>query len=119
MLYHKDLFIPKHILNALKQIVGRSTVLKYSRHAIEESLNERLGLITLPKTLKITDVSQVFEIETNGVGHPIKICVRQPHNDSTDIVIVLALDTGTVKTVWLNKRNDSRSAIDWTRYSAA
>lgn len=64
----------------------------------------------------------VFEIETQ-CGNVVKLAIRIPHNDKCDMVLVLVRglrwDEMTVKTAWLNSRNDNHRSLRRANYAHA
>lgn len=109
MLYHRDIGFPKSV----KHMEGR-IMLSYSSHAFNASKDDRYGKITLPKSLNV-DLADLVEIEVVG-NSVVKGVYRTQHNDKFDLVIVI-LNTGFVKTVWLNAKDDKHRTLDHSKYS--
>lgn len=117
MLYHRDIFIPAGVKNALP--IGRYNLL-LSNHAKHASSSDRYGEITIPEfiTIKLEDI---FEVEVVG-NRVTKFVVRSAYNAKHDICIVIVPTTpveGRVKTVWLNKKSDNHKTLDKNKYCGA
>lgn len=119
MLYHNKIFVPANITKRIQFILGKVIPLTYSGHAINAAQDDRYGTIDLPKAIAIESVSQVFEIETDSAGLIVKMGIRVPHDSINDLVIILSVNTQTVKTVWLNRKSDAHKSLDRNKYQAA
>lgn len=108
-LYHKDIGFPIPASSFKFGTVG----LKYSRHAIEASFNDRYGWINLPDLLN-TNTAVLIELEIRA-GRIVKLVYRTKYNNQYDLILAIALG-GLVKTVWLNSNEDSHNTLNLNRY---
>lgn len=115
-LYHKEVFWPKGKFSALQ---GRTLPLRYAMHALRAALNDRYGVIQLPKEF-VFDEARAFEMELSGQW-VTKFAVRLPYNASHDLVLVVIPDGSEffVKTVWLNSNSDAHKTLDRSKYAKA
>ena len=109
-LYHKDLGLPT-MWKTDWGVLG----LKYSKHAQQAAEDDRYGFIDLPRRLD-TSRAEVIEIELDEDECLDKILYRTRYNAEYDICIAVRPLTREVKTVWLNKRNDTHQTLDLTKY---
>ncbi len=115
MLYHAEIGIPFTV--SLPPILD----LFYSDHAKAAAKNDRLGQIRLRTSLK-TDKVKIIEVETcNRTGEPIKVLVRQHHDNYNDVCLAISLRANAdnkflVKTVWLNDKHDLHRTLDTAKY---
>jgi hypothetical protein len=110
-LYHVDVFMP-----ALPLPNG-SFSLDYGRHATQESIRDRYGIINPPKYID-TRNAKVIEVETCG-GIIQKILYRMPLDATRDVCIVVIPRTRYVwfvKTLWVNLRSDKHKTLRRERY---
>jgi hypothetical protein len=106
--FHKDVFLPERLANLAAQFYN----LKYTKHARQACLSDRYGVITPPFHV---DLKPNQIIEAYLCGKTIeKITVRVDYNSDFDLVMVLIPLQGkaTVKTCWLNSRNDTHKTLD-------
>ncbi len=115
MLYHKEIGFGK----SADSLIGRSFRLQYSGHAKQACLNDRYGVISKPPFNVQVTRDNLIEIETNSFGTPIKFVIRLHYDIRYDIAIVIIpdFDVGTVKSVWLNDRNDTHKTLNASLYS--
>jgi len=111
-LYHRDLGFPAQLDLKEKYILD----LSYTRHALQASVNDRYGEIVLPKEIQFWK-SSIVEVETEDDINPIKLLVRIVYDSFFDLSIVILLNTGKVKTVWLNSINDSHTTLNINKYN--
>ena len=116
-LYHKDIFLP----NDINIYINQTFKLIPSKHSIVAANSEKYGKIQIPEHIKITK-DNIIEIEIDDVaGNAKKLTVRLPYNNEFDIVIVfipnIIMKTGDVKTVWLNKKDDTHYTLKQGVYS--
>lgn len=104
-LYHKDLGNVPNVTYTGK--------LQYTEHAKRAAMTDRYGYITLPSTVNAS--AKVVEVEVKR-GKPVKALFRSAYDRKHDLCLVVLLDTGTVKTVWLNRANDLHKTLDKSRY---
>lgn len=108
MLYHKDVFMPKTILNGIRDRIQ----LRHTRHAQRAARSDRYTKhIVLPDTIKVSDY-EVIEAEKTG-NKTTKLVLRGPyeHEEGLDIVLVVIPDSGVLKTVWMNDSTDQHSTL--------
>lgn len=112
MLYHVDVFMPKFSFP-----MGQFK-LRYSQHAIRECNSDRYGIIIPPQNIT-TSNAKIIEVETNENNKIIKIVYRQYLDTKRDIVIAVDItrQPWTVKTVWVNLRNDNHKTLNTSKYS--
>lgn len=112
MLYHKDLGFP----NTLVMPSG-VMFLEYSNHALRASKNDRYtDSIHLPKAVTI-DFSKIVEVETPDNINVTKIVLRIKYSTQCDLCLVILPETFVVKTVWLNRNDDTHFTLDVTKYT--
>lgn len=107
-LYHFELGFPK----GLKTKFGVVPV-TYTRHAKQASMNDRYGRIDLPKTIN-TSKAKAIEVEIKK-GAVTKIVYRTKYNTECDLIMVMSRDC-SIRTVWLNKREDKHTTLDESKY---
>src|ERR1044071_9736440 len=107
-LYHKEIGLPA---DAPKAFIGTWRP-KYTRHAQLEAIKDRNGIIRPLRTLTVS-LSEIIEVEIFQ-GQPIKAVVRVPYDKTNDIVLAICRPSdgvATVKTQWLNNRNDTHKTL--------
>lgn len=109
-LYHREVWFPKWLE---KKLTIGHIKLQYSEHAKRAAHSDRYGLITLPESINVND-GYIFEAEASG-KNLVKLVVRHSFNHQLDITYVILLN-GTVKTVWLNHKNDVHRTLDRSQY---
>lgn len=107
-LYHFQVGFPKAVV-----YIHGVLDLTYSRHALEARLNDRYGVVLLPKQLDV-ETAKLIEIEVEG-NVVVKAVYRIPLNAECDLVLVVGRD-GFVRTVWLNRNNDVHRTLDRSKY---
>lgn len=108
-LYHCTLGFPAKL-----RFPSGKVDLRYSKHAIAASLDDRYGRFNLPHSL---DLSQVEIIEAETVNGALnKVLVRMPLDEVRDLCVVIMPRDGLVKTVWINERSDKHSTLDESKY---
>lgn len=113
-LYHADIKLPTGFT-----LPNRVIDLKYTRHAVKASNNDRYGYIPILSTL---DLGQCRTVEVGTLnGKVAKVVVRTHLDTNRDIVLVLiphqpTAHTWTVKTVWVNVTSDTHRTLDRSRY---
>lgn len=114
MLFHYQLGFPK----AARLRFGTLTLF-WTKHALSECSADRYGIINPPQTLD-TDTAQIIEAEItrkpNGKLFTEKVVYRIPYTDVKDMVLVVMPNTGRVKTVWINVRDDTHKTLDESKY---
>lgn len=115
-LYHAEIGLPANFVTPTER-VG----LCWTRHADSERTKDRYANeIPRFKTLPLS-MFKVVEVGMEG-NHVAKIVVRGHWTTDLDLIFVLIPDYSifagpwTVKTVWINKRNDLHKTLDRSRY---
>ncbi len=112
-LFHIEVFVPPRLAKPCFQ--GR---LRYSRHALEASKDDRFGDISLPKFFDATD-AKLIEVELGDDCQTVlKQVWRQKLDDKRDLVLVIG-SNGLVRTVWINLHSDRHHTLDRGRYVKA
>lgn len=113
--YHKDIGFPPDL--TLPRGFNPVLDLKYGSHAREEAMAEKYGILQLPRRIDIRK-TEIFEVATRRGSNIIqKICVRMAHDDKKDIVIVIMVPQGFVKTVWANLKTDTHRTLNRANYT--
>ena len=114
MLFHYELGFPK----AAKLRFG-TLELSWTKHALSECSADRYGIINPPQTLD-TNTAQIIEAEIarkpNGKLFTEKVVYRIPYTEVKDMVLVVIPNSGRVKTVWINVRDDTHKTLDASKY---
>lgn len=108
-LYHKDIGFP------FKVTLPKILSLSYSSHAIRAAENDKYGRIFL-EPFYSTEKAELIEMETIGNSVAIKVVLRKPYTEKLDLCTVIALGDMIVKTVWLNRNNDSHFTLNYNKY---
>lgn len=109
-LYHVDIGFPADLKLPRGQLA-----LEYSFHARRAAETDRISpYCSLPGLLDLS--AGIVEVEVKH-GKLIKVVTRQPYSEQVDIVLVVMLTTGRVKTVWFNRTNDKHRTLDRSRYA--
>lgn len=103
--YHKDIGLP----NSFSQPKGLN--LKYAEHATDRAREKG---VDMPRTLPPS--YQIIEVTMNG-RRVMKWLVRFPVSPEWDAVMPILPD-GTVKTAWLNAKNDLHTTLDKSKFAA-
>lgn len=110
-LYHADIRLPDGY-----RLPNRVVPLFWTNHAHRARQNDRYGFIPEIPVLNLGECRTIeVGMENNRVT---KIVVRAELDDENDLVFVLIPGNGqyTVKTVWINQRNDSHKTLDKSKY---
>ena len=110
-LYHADIRLPAGF-----RLPSRVVRLSYTAHAARARTNDRYGFIPEIPVLNLGECRVVeVGIENRRVA---KVVVRAELDDDLDVVFVLipGASVWTVKTVWLNMRNDTHKTLDRSKY---
>jgi hypothetical protein len=111
-LYHADIRLPHGF-----RLPNRVVSLKWTNHATSARKDDRYGFIPAPTALNLGEC-RVIEVGVQG-RRVAKVVVRVELDDDNDLVFVLIPgNVWTVKTVWINERNDSHKTLDRSRYVA-
>lgn len=111
LLFHKDVFIPDFAKKPLHE-----GSLRYGTHArnVSSDGGQYRG-IALPAVF-IAKNATLIEVELNPVtGEVEKQVWRQPLNAEWDMCFPLLSD-GFVKTVWLNRRDDTHKTLNKAKF---
>lgn len=111
-LYHSEIRLPDGFVAPTHRVR-----LRWTRHADEARVTDRYGDIRRFETATLGRLS-VVEVGVEG-GRIAKILFRGRYTDTLDVCMVL-IPNGTapwtVKTVWVNERNDAHATLDRRRY---
>lgn len=109
--YHKDVGgIPANV-----PLPRPGLALRYSQHSMERVRGKQLG-VSLPARLPSS--FEVVEAVVIADDYPLQWTVRCWASSQDDLVLVVRPD-GTVKTAWLNAREDTHRTLRVERYAAA
>ncbi len=110
-LYHTDIRLPTGF-----RLPDRVVELAWTRHAEGARHNDRYGVIPKIPVVNL-GLCRTIEVELQG-KRVLKVVVRTALDKTNDIVLVLVPGPGawTVKTVWINKKNDSHKTLDRSKY---
>lgn len=103
------------------QINTRRIRLRYSRHAIVrlEEYNAfagmRYGEVEAPSMVDLQDID-IVEMETTPDGLPVKIVGRYAVDPKRDLVLIIVLRNSTVKTMWINVKDDHHNTLNKRGY---
>lgn len=114
-LFHADVYLPAWL--AAARYTGK---LRYSAHARNEAVSDKYGRIELPPALNQAG-GRLIEVEAvDGPNGPLtvasKIVWRQPLDVERDLVLVVMLADGFVRTVWVNLNDDAHRSLNTARY---
>lgn len=112
--------IPKHLTTAAiecykQALYGRP--MAYSGHALRAYSEDRYrpgNGTTMPRLWPRK--AELVELETIDGTVPNKLVLRLELTTTIDLVVVLSIVTGVIKTVWLNERHDSHATLNLSRY---
>lgn len=111
-LYHSDIRLPEGF-----RLPARVVTLKWTRHAESARHNDRYGEIP---SIPLVDLAQCRVIEVGMEGRKVrKVVVRTALDADNDIIFVLipaGLDPWVVKTVWINRWDDTHRTLDHSKY---
>lgn len=112
MLFHKDIRLPKNW-----RLPNVQVDLAWTQHAYRAAADDRYGLI---EPYPVLDLSycETIEVELDGCK-VLKLVLRAQWDDDHDVVYVVIPNGSkpwTVKTVWMNERNDTHRTLDRSRY---
>ena len=111
---HSQIGLPK----AAENFFGRKYRLTYSHHAKLSCINDRYGIISKPPFVCEITRENIIEVETNAANVIVKIVIRIGYDSRLDIALALLVDydVATVKSCWLNEKNDSHKTLDKSKY---
>jgi carbonic anhydrase len=117
-LYHNDVYLPEEIAEAAKDLL-EDPKMHFSAH-LKEHLEkpDPKHLLTEDAIWKAVNNLKKspctpFEVETNR-NKVTKAVYRTPYNKDTDISIVFRKHT--IVTAWLNRKDDTHSTLDTSKY---
>lgn len=127
-LYHVDVYMPKELKKIAKRLFANfrnrskfNCQHVYSNKDCDKCHSYNVELIQ-EALLKVNlDDVNIFEIGTSHSitkypnTHIIKFGVRFPYNDEEDIIIIYN-PNGSVRTAWLNYKEDNHKTLDVTKY---
>jgi len=109
-LYHVELGLPPGFA-----LPGDRVNLRWTNHAEHARTSDRYGVIPKVSTLPLS-VFSVIEVGMEG-RRVAKVVVRGSLNKTQDAIFVLIPGSEwTVKTVWINEKNDQHKTLDRSRY---
>lgn len=110
-IYHKTLGFPRTL--RLEENYSLNVVL--SSHAQQACFSDRYGNIKVNANVSFGR-KDIVEVESSNNKIPTKFLVRIKYNDNHDINIAIQLDNNTIKTVWLNEKNDKHTTLNRNNY---
>lgn len=111
-LWHSEIRLPDGFKSPSARVA-----LAWTRHADKARTDDRYAEVPRFDTLPL-QAFEVIEVETEG-RRVTKIVVRGHMTKTLDAVFVLIPNGDrpwTVKTVWINERNDVHGTLDHSRY---
>lgn len=116
-LYHRDVYFP----DILKNFPTTKLKIDYfSPHSLEEHTKEenKFGVrFLIPSEVEIAS-NNIIEVALEG-NEVMKLVIRNTLTDELDLVLVICKDKrkGVVlKTLWLNKKEDTHKTLDKSVY---
>ncbi len=106
-LYHEAVYMPEMTLKSV------DAQLRYTWHALNRA--DEKGIDNLPDYINFAN-TELIELEVVR-GKPYKVVVREHYDLKHDLCLVILLKDLTVKTVWLNSKNDKHQTLDASRYN--
>lgn len=135
LLFHKDVFFPKGINEACKNLQKAFGAYSFSRHLTEhfedqpiENRSHKYEKDIVEECLSTLRDTQrdVFEVEMtySDSGWDItKYCCRIPYDEHQDVVVAIRprianhrVIGNLVVTAWMNARDDSHTTLDKSKY---
>lgn len=109
-LYHVEIGLPRGFVKPSGRVP-----LRWTAHADHARTSDRYGEIRKFQTATL-DRLRVIEVGMEN-GNVAKILFRGRYDDNRDVCMVLIPGrVWTVKTVWINERNDIHKTLDRTKY---
>jgi len=108
-LYHREIGFPSRVKLLFFGVGYR---LDYSRHAKLACVRDRYGVISKPPFTATVTANNLVEVEIEH-GNIVKLVIRVQYDENFDISLALAPDfhMATVKTCWLNRRDDIHETL--------
>lgn len=106
----------------MAKVVALGLDLTWSRHAKEEAVHDKNGVLPVgsyPKQILVRDWL-VVEIEAANGYAPVKLVVRRAADPVRSLVLVLQLESwteATVKTCWTNLNTDTHKSLDRSKFA--
>lgn len=110
-LYHADIRLPVGF-----RLPARLVELSWTRHADNARASDRYGEI--PR-IPVVNLGECRTVEVGLEGRRVrKVVVRTTLDAFNDLILVLVPGPAawTVKTVWINEKNDSHKTLNRSRY---
>jgi hypothetical protein len=115
MLYHRDIYIPE----GMRERIPLSFRVEYSKHSIDEAEKDRkrygLKILNLRRNLSFRE-NDIIEVETDSNSNIIKVVFREIYNSELDLVYAISLIDFKVKTLWLQKSDDTHNSLKRGKY---
>ena len=112
--YHKEVGFEKGAEEAIKQVFASFQSLRYTRHAMTQTVQDRYGIIPVCKVSDLQD-AEIFEYtKTDGILQKVAIRVSNLSKD-LDHCYSVSVD-GNVITCWTNKKDDVHHTLDRKQY---
>lgn len=109
-LYHTELGLPAGFIKPTGKVQ-----LRWTSHARQAAQSDRYGDIPMRDSMTL-DWYDVVEVGMRN-GQTSKIVFRGGMDKDNDIVIVLIPGkVWTVKTAWINRKNDAHKTLDRSKY---
>lgn len=92
--------------------------LRYSRHSMQEALNDRYGTLpsrAFPTSFLSSDGWELVEVESYVPGTADKFVVRRIADAKRSLVLVIQRD-GFVRTLWTNLNTDGHATLNLERF---
>lgn len=118
--YNAALGIPAELLSEIR---GLKLDLIWSRHAKQEAINDKYGVLSSYDYPRVFTGHgwQIVEVEVaNAAGRAVKFVVRRPVDETRSLVLVILRDgpfTGLVKTCWTNLNTDNHATLDASKFA--
>jgi len=104
--YNRQVFMPSEV-SSMGSVEIR---LNPTAHALYAAQRDRYGAFQIPETIAFYG-RDVVEVETVA-GKISKLVVRIALDEKQDAIYVFMVPCGTLKTVWLNMKEDKHKTLD-------
>ena len=113
VVYHKDIGFPDDLV--MPRGFSPVITLDYGGHARFEAMSDKYGKLNLPHRVDVRTDGDIIEV--GAIDNVCcKLVFRMSYDAKKDIVLVIKVPTGFVKTVWANEKNDQHRTLDRSRY---